>query len=759
MMSLERDDFTGDAETRRSEEERVDGKKAIRPPISTPSHLLVSASPVKLSLFIGALFALMAPAGVGEEIKRDEHYPFRVDWANQDQPWYVPKPLEFPPHHSDHRVGGELIAADFYHRSGTFRTNTGELVDFTMPPYGTVYHRNAEAELRDVPLGTFLLFFLHQDASGAFTRVATMQDEFTMLVGHGLVYRLDQARADRLTVTKLKKSDAAKPEVGTNELLVDAATRVWRGKDRITLAELKPGDELAVQLGGCVAIKGPRRTTDIWVGAETHQALTAQQFETHRTFLKQRGVPAWIEKVEGRQLTVAMFASDRANLLALFKAEGIAPEQWAKENRYMDVVVADPNLRTYNPPVDRQHSRLVSTTVAPSGVYGFSGERWVLEPKLLLEGHRPGRIVRLFIHGGWKVEDMPFGEGIYEHGFEPDDDIGELYPYRTDLLNPQLPWFQARPGAFPPENSAHRVGGELLAVDAARRSGRFRTDLTGATVDFTLPPYGTVLRLGAEGSLADLPLGTHCWFHLHQDAKGAFTNAAVVEDDVSGAIDSRVTWRVEEVDAAAGRLRVARQIPQIKNYQDEMITPPDVGRIELCFDGKSRLWKGEQQVKIGELAVGDVLLANRSGITGTSQGVYTEAWIGADTLKAASEKQRQANRERVRAAGMPGLVASVDGKRVTVNLIAGVRQDFGPILDGDPWGKPVHVFACDEQLNRQGEADHAGFNNHLPEADTAGSYGCSGIRWVFETQKPEAYRAGQAIRVFKDGWALPAAAK
>ena len=89
---------------------------------------------------------------------------------------------EFPPHHSDRRIGGELVERGFHpSRTGQFRmSKTGELVDFTMPPYGSVNYLNAEADLRDVPLGTFFLFFLNQDQHGQFTRLATMQDQFTM---------------------------------------------------------------------------------------------------------------------------------------------------------------------------------------------------------------------------------------------------------------------------------------------------------------------------------------------------------------------------------------------------------------------------------------------------------------------------------------------------------------------------------------------------------------------------------------------------
>ena len=63
-----------------------------------------------------------------------------------------------------------------------------------MPPYGAINYLNAEADLRDVPMGTYFLFFLNQDSHGNFTRLATMQDQYSMDAGHSFSYRLDEAK-------------------------------------------------------------------------------------------------------------------------------------------------------------------------------------------------------------------------------------------------------------------------------------------------------------------------------------------------------------------------------------------------------------------------------------------------------------------------------------------------------------------------------------------------------------------------------------
>jgi hypothetical protein len=70
-------------------------------------------------------------------------------------------------------------------------------------------------------LGTFFLFFLNQDKTGQFTRLATMQDQFTMDASHSFTYRLDEAQLSegKLVTTKqsLPKNQA---DLGKKELLV-----------------------------------------------------------------------------------------------------------------------------------------------------------------------------------------------------------------------------------------------------------------------------------------------------------------------------------------------------------------------------------------------------------------------------------------------------------------------------------------------------------------------------------------------------------
>ena len=707
---------------------------------------------------MAALTALLAASAAASaaESKVDPNYPFRTDWANAQLPWYQLKPGEFPPHHSDHRVGGELVAVDEIHRTGTFRIDhSGVLVDFTMPPFGSVYYLNAEADLRDVPLGIYYLFFLHQDEHGAFTMMANMEDEFTMVANHGFSYRLDEIRPGehKLLVTKHKVA-AGNPEESKGELLVDDQVRIWKGGKTIALADLAPGDELIVSASGSQP-QSPSRCTDIYVGRDTQAQVSDEQRKRRAAFLKLRGLPAWIDHIDGKKLTVTFFSNERASLLSLFKDEGIVPSQWASEHRRIEAVVANQELRSYNPPVDKQGCKVVEARTVPAECYGSSGEQWVIEPDLLLEGFRTGRIVRLFLKPSWPINDMPFGEGMYDHAVEPDDADARAFPYRTDTANAGLAWYHAIPGVFPPAQSEHNLEGELVASDMAHRSGRLRLDRSGELVDISLLPTAPVLRLGAEGELDDLPLGTRCQFKLYQDSAGAFTRVGAVADDATLLLQGHFTYRIDAIQAEHGQIAIAKMTQTVVNYNGDQVRPPELGRCLLAFDAKTAIWKGDRQIAAAGLAVGDEIVVEQTGRSATSQGLCTGIWVGADAIKHATETQRAIHLAAVRAHGLPARIDAVEGKRLTITFFAGVRADFPAVLDGDPHGGHVAVLLADELLHSHGAAVTMSFRDHLPEGATAGTIGCSGVRWVIEPETlPEGYQAGSIIRVFKQGWTV-----
>ena len=586
--------------------------------------------------------------------KPDSRYPFRTDFANSHLAWYQPKPLEFPPHHSDRRISGELVSADFVHRTGQFRmSKTGELVDFSMPPYGAINYLNAESDLRDVPLGTFFLFFLNQDAAGGFTRLATMQDQFTMDAGHSFTYRLDEVKLAEGKLLTTKHSIAKKQEdLGRKELIVTPETRLWKGGEQVKLDALKPGDELLFNLTGKSA-DNVGRCTDVWIGVDTHKLVTETQQKKFNDFTAARGVPGWIEKTEGKTVTVTFFSGDTR----AFKA---ACNELIAVGKETKLCVANDELRTWNPGVDGERGAFTEVQKVPTDGYGCSGYRETMTVSNMLEGFRKGRVVRVFL-AGWKVQDQFYGESLMGYGFgrmlnqELVENVAkeypEQFPFRTDYGNVHLPWYRLQPGIKPPPFSEHVVLGELVKVDAATRSGQFLTERTGEAVNFTLIEDATGMQnvvskpgdkgrttkakeastsarhLGKDVPFGELPAGIRYRFHLYQDQDGRFTRSGFICDEFTRLAANYITCRITAVKPDEGRMQVAWQLPEVKDYNGDMKRPPDIGHSILRVNERTRIWKENAALKLNDLKVGNELRFNLTGELPGKPAVCTDVWI------------------------------------------------------------------------------------------------------------------------------------
>ena len=95
----------------------------------------------------------------------------------------------------------------------------------------------------------------------------------------------------------------------------------------------------------------------------------------------------------------------------------------------------------------------------------------------------------------------------------------------------------------------------------------------------------------------------------------------------------------------------------------------------------------------------------------------------------------------------------MEGRQITITFFAASRAEFTAMMHDDPKGRTVHTMLADDQLQPQGErAERMSVLTRLPEGNTAGTCGCSGVRWLIEPQElPDGCREGRVIRVFTAG--------
>ena len=183
------------------------------------------------------------------------------------------KPGEFPPPGSEHVVDGVAGRGRLHppHGASSARSDDGELVDFTLLPFGTVLYLDAEADLRDVPLGTLLHF---STLSGRARRLHP---------GRGHPRRLLRACPRRASSTgstrpsPARASSSSSDPAGRHELPVDGQTRVWKGDRAAKLGRSRRRRRIARQ-----SLGGGGRCADVWAGAEARKLATDGQQQAAR---------------------------------------------------------------------------------------------------------------------------------------------------------------------------------------------------------------------------------------------------------------------------------------------------------------------------------------------------------------------------------------------------------------------------------------------------------------------------------------------
>jgi hypothetical protein len=382
----------------------------------------------------------------------------------EEQP-FRPEAGRFPPLEKSHGYRGELAFVDHANRRGSIRIpGTGEFYrnppqPFAMLPYGVVRYHGGPADLRDIPIGTVLHVraFLPPDpttscvpvlpvaqrtrtdgiaSSPAENHVLLLEDEPSHCQREGLVWKLEEVEVKNhagsiVAVREPKQGgvgDAAK-----ETMTFDAATRIWRGRECLTVADLvaeggwpaegkKPLGGQPVQLGitwkpTTAAVFKRFHVSDIWLDDAAMQRAAGSQTETHKAFIRSRWMPGWVDAVEygtfGRAtVTATLFGGMDPSLYDDFQ-KGVQATMNGAEN----------TLRhtggSYGPAHMASHGRILDVTKASGDIpLGSSGIQIRFETDLIVEGIRPGRVVRMR-PAGWTLVNVPREEYV-SHDNEPE---------------------------------------------------------------------------------------------------------------------------------------------------------------------------------------------------------------------------------------------------------------------------------------------------------------------------------------------------
>ena len=359
---------------------------------------------------------------------------------------FRPETGKFPPLERAHSYRGELVFVDHANRRGSIRVQgdgkffRNDPHPFAMLPYGIVRYHGAPADLRDIPLGTVLHVhaFLppdpknsavpvlpvkskeidadHNRGAGIFpaeNHVLLLEDEPSHCLREGEIWKLKQLELkdnQGMIIASREPKEGEDGEASEETMTFDAATRIWRGRERLGVGDLI--DEGIWPASGKKSLDGQPvllgitwkptpdgvftrfHISDIWLDDIAMQRATQNQTETHKAFIRSRWMPAWVDTVEYGKfghatVTATLFGGMDDSLYADFK----------KDIPALMNAVANTLKHThgaYGPAHMACRGPILQVTMTQSEVpLGSSGIQIQFKTDLIIEGIRPGRIVRV----------------------------------------------------------------------------------------------------------------------------------------------------------------------------------------------------------------------------------------------------------------------------------------------------------------------------------------------------------------------------
>ena len=368
-----------------------------------------------------------------------------ASFANAGEVPYRPTPGQFPDISKAQSYRGELVFVDHVNRRGSLRLQVdgdyreGRLHHFAMLPYGMIRYRGGPAELRDIPIGTVLYgrFFLPPEPKTsvvpqrkgtyvyqpAETHAILLEDGPSLCLREGKAWKAKEVEinGDSGTLTaSLERKEGGECLGGEHKMTLDRSTRIWRGRELLGVKDLieeavwpqegnKSLDGQALQLA---LSWHPRylyqqfHVTDIWLDEKAMEVAAERQAGVNHRHIRHRWMPAVVDSIEYGKFGHAKV------LVTLFGGMDDSLYKDFTIGSHGQMAVAEDTLRTYWKDHDGMEGKIESVELLEGEPqFGSSGIQVLYSMNLILEGFRPGRIVRVR-PGNWPKAKPPYEENI-----------------------------------------------------------------------------------------------------------------------------------------------------------------------------------------------------------------------------------------------------------------------------------------------------------------------------------------------------------
>ena len=211
-----------------------------------------------------------------------------------------------------------------------------------------------------------------------------------------------------------------------------------------------------------------------------------------------------------------------------------------------------------------------------------------------------------------------------------------------------------------PTDAMRRIWGELISVDLATRTGKFRKEGTDEVMSFTVLPYAELLHHASFGDLQDFRIGVRAIFRMHEAANGEWTWLTYIQDQMNMMNGHKEYFHVDAMDAAAGTLTCTQANADRSFVREKGIV--------ISTDAETKYWKDAQLAKFADIKVGDRI---RTETHGTGKGKVQMCWnvfLDDASLLKFQDAQKALESKRIAEEGAPGYVDKLEGGSLDLTL-------------------------------------------------------------------------------------------
>ena len=205
-----------------------------------------------------------------------------------------------------------------------------------------------------------------------------------------------------------------------------------------------------------------------------------------------------------------------------------------------------------------------------------------------------------------------------------------------------------------------RPWGELISLDLATRTGKFRNESDDAVMSFTVMPYAELLHHATNGDLQDFRVGERAIFRLHENEKGEWVWLTYIQDEMNMLNGHKEYFYVDKIDIAKRAFDCTWA-----NFDKSFVRQTNV---VITTDGETRYWKAGALAKFSDIKTGDKLRTKTHGVGKGKVRVAWEVFLDDASLVKFQTEQKAVHARRIQTEGAPGYVNEVNGKEVQLTI-------------------------------------------------------------------------------------------